>query len=115
MRDTGDVSSPAGATASRRVVVAPLAGVDLHTDPPPTDGVAGGAPPPRRIRLARLRLALPSPTPSAPPRVRLGPMPASRLEGDQAGLKSSKFPTSLRTFHHFTVKPITLYHTARVG
>ena len=110
MRGTGDSSSLAGAAASRRVVAAPLAGVDLHTVPPPTDGVAGGAPPPRRIRLARLRVALPSPTPSAPPRVRLGPMPTSRLEGDKVDLKSSEFPT----FHRFTVKPTPLYHTARV-
>ena len=25
------------------------------------------------------------------------------------------FGQTVRTFHHFTVKPITLYHTARVG
>ena len=48
--------------------------------------------------------------PIAPPRVRLGPMPTSRLEGDKVDLKSSEFPT----FHRFTVKPTPLYHTARV-
>ena len=51
-----------GCSKARHGTSMPLAGVDPRTESCSTEGVAGGTPPLRRLRLARASVTLPGPT-----------------------------------------------------